>query len=352
MKIDLHTHILPRTWPDWTARTGYPGWVYLDHKNPSCACMMQTTVQGPPKSFREIGDNCWSPERRLEEMDACGIDVQVLSTVPVMFAYWAKAADAYDLARLLNDDIAQTCANSPSAKINGLKRFEGLGTIPMQDTDLACRELERCVNDLGLRGVQIGTHVNQTNLGEQALRPIFQRAASLGAAVFIHPWDMLGGERLSKYWMPWLVGMPAETTTAICSVLFSGLLNAAPTLRLCFAHAGGAFPFTVGRIDHGFQARPDLCALDTTTPPRDAIRQASTGQPAKFWIDSLTHDPAALRLAIDVMGPERIALGSDYPFPLGEARAGEMIEGMHDLPTQTREWLLWKAAMEFLLRPL
>ena len=340
LKVDLHTHILPERWPNWTARTGYPGWIRLEHHKPCCARMMRGD-----HFFREIGHNCWDARERLRECDACGVDVQVLSTVPVMFSYWAKPQDAYDLSRLLNDHIAGVAREHPS-------RFVGLGTIPLQAPELAVRELERCVRELGMAGVQIGTHVNGDNLDDPKLFPIFQAAADLGAAVFVHPWDMLGKERMGKYWMPWLVGMPAETCLAICSVLFSGLLDRLPALRIAFAHGGGSFPGTIGRLDHGYHARPDLVAVDSPRRPREWLADPATGRPARFWVDSLTHDESCLRSLIKQMGAERVALGSDYPFPLGEACPGQMIEQMADLSEETKALLLGGAAMEFLESPV
>ena len=208
MKIDLHTHILPETWPDLTEKYGYPGFIRLDHHRPCRARMMCGTT-----FFREIEDDCWSPARRLADCDAAAVDVQVLSTVPVMFSYWAKPADALDLSKLLNDHIAGVVAEHP-------QRFVGLGTVPMQEPDLAVGELRRCVEDFHLACIDIGTHVNDWNLNEPALFAVFEAAADLGAAVFVHPWDMKGKERMGKYWLPWLVGMPAETALSICSMVF------------------------------------------------------------------------------------------------------------------------------------
>lgn len=325
-KIDLHTHVLPKEWPDLEARYGYPGFVRLEHHRAGCARMI---VGG--SVFREIGDNCWDPVKRLAECDAAGVDVQVLSTVPVMFSYWAKPAHGLELSWILNDHLASIAARWPS-------RFLGLGTIPLQDPDLAVRELERCVVDLGLSGVQIGSNVNGRNLDDPALFPVFERAAELGAAVFVHPWEMVGRERMPRYWLPWLVGMPAETTIAICSVIFGGVLERLPSLRIGFAHGGGSFPGTFGRIRHGFAARPDLvpCAPESYL--------------GRFYVDSLVHDPEALRLLIRLVGAERIALGSDYPFPLGEDVPGAMIESMGDLDPAVRARLLAGTAMEFLGR--
>ena len=327
MKIDLHTHILPKKWPDLRERYGYGGFVQLEHHGPGCARMM---IDG--RLFREIEDNCWDPGRRLGDCRRHAVDVQVLSTVPVMFSYWAQPNDTYDLSRLLNDHLAEVVRQFP-------QRFVGLGTLPLQAPDLAIRELERCIKDLGLCGIEIGSHVNDWNLDHPALFPVFEAAEQLGAAVFVHPWDMLARERMSKYWLGWLVGMPAETCLAICSLMFSGVFERLPRLRFCFAHGGGAFPGTISRIEHGFQVRPDLCAVETTKNPRSYL--------GHFFLDSLVQDPDALLHLIRLAGADKIVLGSDYPFPLGEAEPGKLIESM-ELPQHTKERLLSENALNFL----
>ena len=328
MKIDIHTHILPRDWPDLRQRYGCDGFVQIEHTGAGCARLV---ING--QTFREIQDNTWDPRRRLADCQAVGVDVQVLSTVPVMFCYWAKAEHAHDLSRLLNDHIAEVVREYP-------RHFVGLGTLPMQDPDRAVRELERCINELGLCGVEIGSHVNDWNLDHPSVFPVLEAAQELSAAVFVHPWDMLGRERMSKYWLAWLVGMPAETALAICSVIFGGVLDRLPRLRIAFAHGGGAFPGTIGRIEHGFHVRPDLCAVHTKNSPRSYL--------GRFYLDSLVHDADALRGLIKLVGADRIALGSDYPFPLGEAVPGQLIESMTDLSPATKQRLLAGTALEFL----
>jgi len=343
LKIDLHTHILPHDWPDLDAKYGYGGFVRLEHYQPCCARMMIGD-----RLFREITDNVWDPKRRIEDCDRDKISMQVLSTVPVMFSYWAKPADALDLSRRLNDHIAEVVRAHPT-------RFAGLGTIPLQDPDLAALELERCVRELGLRGTQIGTHVDANphsgrvdtlNLDNSSLQSVWSAAEQLGAAIFVHPWDMLGKERMPNYWLPWLVGMPAETSLAICSMIFGGVFDRFPKLRVAFAHGGGAFPITAGRIEHAFHVRPDLCATETKANPKSYLADGHT--PARFYVDSLVHDPAALRLLIQLFGAQRVALGSDYPFPLGEAHAGKLIESMNELSANQKAQLLSETAREFL----
>ncbi len=295
MKIDLHTHILPRDWPDLDAKYGYGGFIRLDHYKPCCARMMIGD-----RVFREITDNVWDPKRRIEECDREKISMQVLSTVPVMFSYWAKPADALDLSRRLNDHIAEVVREHPT-------RFAGLATIPLQDPDLAAIELERCVRELGLRGVQIGTHVDANphsgridtlNLDNASLQPVWNAAEQLGA----------------------------------------------------FAHGGGAFPFTIGRIEHAFHVRPDLVSMENKTNPRKYLARFDHREviPARFYVDSLVHDAGALRTLLNLFGARRIALGSDYPFPLGEAHPGEVIQSMKELSAKDKARLLSGTAREFL----
>jgi len=347
MKIDLHTHILPREWPDLDAKYGYGGFIRLDHYKPCCARMMIGD-----RVFREITDNVWDPKRRIEECDREKISMQVLSTVPVMFSYWAKPADALDLSRRLNDHIAEVVREHPT-------RFAGLATIPLQDPDLAAIELERCVRELGLRGAQIGTHVDANphsgridtlNLDNASLQPVWNAAEQLGTAIFVHPWDMVGKERMPKYWLPWLVGMPAETSLAICSMIFGGVFYRFPKLRVAFAHGGGAFPFTIGRIEHAFHVRPDLVSTENKTNPRKYLARFDHREviPARFYVDSLVHDAGALRMLLNLFGARRVALGSDYPFPLGEAHPGEVIQSIKELSAKDRARLLSGTAREFL----
>jgi aminocarboxymuconate-semialdehyde decarboxylase len=207
------------------------------------------------------------------------------------------------------------------------------------------RELERCINELGLAGIEIGSHIDtpngsNLNLNVPGVYPVFEAAAELGAAVFVHPWDMMGQSEMPRYWLPWLVGMPAETARAICCMIFGGVFERLPNLRVCFAHGGGAFPYTIGRIEHGFNVRPDLCAVDNSINPRDYL--------GRFWVDSLVHDPDALRYLVRTVGEKNVALGSDYPFPLGEHHPGSLIESMQDFSDELKERLLAINGFEFL----
>ncbi len=307
LTIDIHTHILPENIPNFREKFGYGGFIHLDHHKPCCARMMMDN-----KFFREIEDNCWSAEARIKECGHHHVDVQVLSTVPVMFSYWAKPYDCLEVSKFLNDHIADIVARYP-------KRFIGLGTVPMQDAELAIEELKRC-KEIGLKGIQIGSHVNDWNLSSPELFPIFEAAQDLEMSVFVHPWDMMGKDKMERYWLPWLVGMPAETSLAICSMIFGGVFERLPNLKVAFAHGGGSFPSTIGRVEHGFNVRPDLCAIDNNVNPRDYL--------GKFYIDSLVHDPQALDFVINTMGEDFVALGTDYPFPLGELAPGKLINSM------------------------
>ncbi|MGP1346034.1 MAG: amidohydrolase family protein [Phycisphaerales bacterium] len=347
--VDVHTHILPPNWPDLAEKYGYGRWVTMvpKHDDKGLCCGGRMLIAG--EKFRDVSLNCFDHGVRLSECDALGVDVQVLSTVPVMFSYWAQPEHTLELAKRINDHIAEVCRAHPN-------RFIGLGTVPMQAPDLAIREMERCMNELGMVGIEIGSHIEQPrsldwNLSEPALFPFFEAADRLGAAIFVHPWDMMGEKDMGKYWLPWLVGMPAETARAVCSMIFAGVFERLPNLRVMFAHGGGSFPYTIGRIEHGWQCRPDLVAIDSTRNPWSYLAQPPS-TPAHFYVDSLVHSRNALRYLLALMDERRVAMGSDYPFPLGEAKPGAMIDSMYDLTDDTKQRLLGGTALEFLNRTI
>ena len=302
--IDTHTHIIPKHLPDFSKKFGYGEFITLDHHAAGKAWMMQGN-----KRFREITENCWDPLVRIEEMQQHHADMQVICTIPVMFSYWAKANDGLEVSRFLNDDIAATVSNHPD-------KFVGLATVPMQDTTLAVKELERSMN-LGFKGVQIGSNINNLNLNEAQFDEFFAACESLNAAILIHPWQMMGQEHMSKYWLPWLVGMPAEISRAICSMIFGGVFEKYKNLKVCFAHGGGSFLPTISRIEHGWDCRPDLVAIDNQKNPKDYL--------GKFWVDSHVCDHKMLQYIIDMVGADKVVQGSDYPFPLGEVVPGELV---------------------------
>lgn len=326
LKIDMHTHIIPKKLPDWTKKFGYGDFIFLEEKDQHTADMMQGG-----KYFRTIRENCWDEKVRIEEYKENHTQTQVVCTIPVMFSYWAKPQDGLEVSRFLNDHIIELVNQYP-------KNYIGLGTIPMQDTDLAIKELER-IQKLGMVGIQIGSNINNENLSEDRFFPIFEACERLGMAVMIHPWQMMGFDDMRKYWLPWLVGMPAETSRAACSLIFSGTLERLPNLRVCFSHAGGSFIPTIGRIEHGFNCRPDLVAIDNKVNPREYL--------GKFWVDCITHDIDMLKYILNAQGSNRVCLGSDYPFPLGDLEIGKFIEDS-DLSQKTKEDIFANSTLEWL----
>jgi aminocarboxymuconate-semialdehyde decarboxylase len=329
MKIDIHAHILPESWPDLKERYGYGGFIYMDHYKKGSARMMKDNGQ----FFREVQENCWNPEAIIADLDIHKVDKMVLCTVPVLFNYWIKPKDALDWCRFLNDHLA-------SVQQKWSKRFISMGTLPMQDTEFSIKEMRRCKEDLNIRCFEIGSHIEDRNLDHKSFFPLWEAAQDMNVSFFVHPWDMMGTEKMKNYFLPWLVGMPAETSLAICSMIFGGVFDTFPKLRVMFAHGGGAFPFTVGRVSHGWHARPDLCNINEISDPRKYI--------GRFWIDGITHDDEALKFLIQLFGPEKIAYGTDYPFPLGDLEHGKFIEQMPDLSSEAKSQILGKTAIEFL----
>ena len=329
LKIDSHTHILPKKMPNWSEKFGYGDFIYLQHHKKGFAKMMRGN-----QFFREIKSNCWDAEERIEEYKQFNTQVQVVCTIPVMFSYWAKPLDCLALSEFLNDHIGKLVEKYP-------KQYIGLGTVPMQDAELAVKELER-FKEIGLVGLQIGSNINDENLNEERFYPIFEACERLNLAVMVHPWNMMGEKNMQRYWLPWLVGMPAETSRAICSMIFGGIFEKLPKLRVMFAHAGGSFLPTIGRIEHGFDCRPDLVAIDNNFNPRNYI--------TKFWVDSITHDPLMLEYVLKLQGSKKVMLGSDYPFPLGDLEIGKFIEEMN-LSEQVKEDIFCNSVLEWLDLP-
>ena len=327
--IDIHNHFFPRAWPDLAARYGTPNWPWIKHTEAG-----QADVMMGDRFFRHIYSACWDPQKRLEEMDRDGIETQVLSATPVLFAYDRPVEHALDCAQLFNDAALELCAP-------GKGRLKALCQVPLQDVDAACKELSRCMR-AGHLGVQIGNHIGEKNLDDPGIVTFLHHCADENAAVLVHPWDMFGQSRMPKYMMPWTVGMPAETQLGIVAMILGGAFDKLPrNLRICFAHGGGSFAFLLGRLQNAWQHHPaahGVCEL----APKDYLN--------RFYVDSAVFDSRALHYLVETMGAERVMLGSDYPFPLGEHRVGELIRSS-ELPQRTKSRLFGENAEEFLKLP-
>lgn len=298
MRIDIHTHFLPPDWEDWTAKFGGSRWPRMEHLD-SCSANMMIG----DRIFRRVTDQCWSPQRRVADMDDLGIDIQVLSPVPIMLSYWAEAKACQAFARLQNEYCAEIVSNHPT-------RFQGMATVPLQDTGLAIAELRFAVENLGLRAVEIGSFPGGRDLDSPEIFPFFEACCELDVSVFVHPADaILGKERMGEYYLPNIAGNPLETAFAITRFIFGGVPDRLPGLRICFAHGGGAFVYILGRITHGWNIREEPRQF-TDRPPIDYAR--------RLYFDSLTHSPDNLRFLLDKLGNDRVVIGTDYPFGLGE----------------------------------
>ncbi|MFC8689434.1 amidohydrolase family protein [Brevibacillus porteri] len=326
MRVDFHTHIIPEDVPNLAERFHGERWPVL-HR--TCTCGANIMVGG--KVFREVTDQVWDPQKRIHDMQREGVDMQVLSPIPVTFSYWAPAAEAEVMARIQNDFIAETVNQHPN-------HFIGLGTVPLQDTDVAIREMDRCMHELGLRGIEIGTNVNGNNLDDPALIPFFEMCQTWDVPLFVHPWETLGRERMPRHNLMYTVGMPSETALAAASLILGGVIEKFPRLKICFAHGGGSFPYILPRLDQGWKVWPHLRLIDQ--PPSVYAKQ--------FYFDSLTYDPMNIQYMLERFGEDKIMMGSDYPFLLRETPPGEVIDHTLELTDGQKRALLGENALRFL----
>jgi aminocarboxymuconate-semialdehyde decarboxylase len=324
--IDIHNHFFPESWPDLAARYGTPNWPWIKHPEPGKADIMVGD-----RFFRHVYSACWDPEVRLREMDRDGIDLQVISATPVLFAYERPVEHALDCAQTFNDAALELCSR-------GKDRLKSFCQVPLQNIDAACKELSRSMRS-GHLGVQIGNHVGSKNLDDPGIVTFLHHCADVGAAVLVHPWDMFAQDRMPKYMMPWTVGMPAETQLSVVALILSGAFDRLPsTLRVCFAHGGGSFAFLLGRMENAWHHHP-VARGECQHPPSHYLN--------RFYVDSAVFDQRALQFLVETMGAGQVMLGSDYPFPLGEERVGTLIR-QSNLPQDAKIKLLSGNAMRFL----
>ncbi|WP_174614626.1 amidohydrolase family protein [Virgibacillus ihumii] len=326
MRVDFHTHIVPENITDIAEKFGNGHFPKLEK---TCSCGANIMIDG--NVFREVTDQVWSPEKRIQDMDAEGVDIQVLSPIPVTFSYWAAVDEAEEMSKLQNDFIANTVNQSPD-------RFIGLGTVPLQNVKASIEEMDRCIHELGLKGIEIGTNINGKNLDEPEFASFYEAAEKWNVPLFIHPWETLGRERMPRHNFMYTVGMPSETALAAASLINSGIMEKHPNLKVCFAHGGGSFPYILPRLDQGWNVWPSLRL--TSKPPSHYTKN--------FYFDSLNYDPLNIQYLADRFGYNRIVLGSDYPFLLREVPPGKIVEGTNQLSKEKREAILGNNALELL----
>jgi len=324
--IDMHTHFFPRELPDLAGKFGTDGWPRIEATGPTTS-----TIYIDDKHFRDITRECWDVTARLESMDADGIELQVICSTPVLHQYDRPADHAVEMAKLTNDMAMEIVAK-------GQGRLAALCQVPLQDIDIASKELSRCMA-AGHKGVQIGNHVGDVNLDSEEMVSFFTHCAEEGAAVLIHPWDMMGRERMRNNMTMYSVGMPAETHLTISSMILGGVFDAVPeSFRVCFAHGGGSFAGTVGRLDQVWHYGPNGKGK-ATKPPSEYVD--------RFSVDSMVFDPRVLEFLVRIMGEDQVMLGSDYPFAIGEKSIGHTVRDT-DLSDVAKQKILSDNAKRFL----
>lgn len=327
MKIDMHAHFLPPVTQQEAASLDaeQAPWLTVDAGGETGQIMKGK------EPFRPVYRALWDPALRLEEMDKHGVDIQIVSATPIMFGYAFAGHKTAVWAARMNDLALEHCAADP-------KRLKALAQVPLQDLDLACAEASRAVK-AGHVGVQIGNHLGPRDLDDEHLVQFLIHCANNNIPILAHPWDMMTDGRMKKWMLPWLVSMPAETQLGILSLILSGAFERIPpSLKLCFAHGGGSFAFLLGRVDNAWRCR-DIVREDCPHPPSSYTN--------RFYTDSAVFDPGALRLLVEVMGADRVMLGSDYPFPLGEQSIGKLVMEHKDLDDRQKQLICADNAAHF-----
>jgi aminocarboxymuconate-semialdehyde decarboxylase len=273
-----------------------------------------------------------NPTAKLSAMDRKGIDLSVLSPPPPLFYYWADPEKGSDIARQVNDGIAEFVATN-------LERFRGMATVPMQDAEKAVEELERAVAEHGFRAVEIGTSVEGRQLTEEAFRPVLERASELGVLVLTHPYYVGAKEGLRNYYLTNLIGNPYDSTLMVANLMFGGVLDELPDLKICVAHGGGFAPYQIGRLEHGYKVRPETRAR-SKTPPGELLR--------RLFFDTLTFNPLSLRYLVDLVGREQVVLGTDAPFDMGDEDPLQTVGAIPNLTPEEQEAILGDTAAQLL----
>lgn len=317
MKIDIHWHCVPETYVSAVRERGNE---YPERVRVGSSGQVEMFVDG--QRWKPLTDQDHNTKRMIRDMDESGRDVAVLSGYPWLFHYELDAEKGEGIAKEVNDGIAQMVSEHSD-------RLAGMGTVPLQHAPMALKELERVVNQLGMRAVEIGSNVKGKNLDEPEFFPFFEKVQALGVLVFIHPsLNVAGIERMGRYHLLNLIGNPTETAVGIGSLIYGGILERLPELKLCFAHAGGSMPYLIGRLDHGYKVRPEC---------KSAIPKAPSEYFKRLYFDTIAHSPQGLLYLIQSVGSDKVLLGSDYPADMADPQPVATVDKLGQISQADKE---------------
>lgn len=335
--IDIHSHFFPKTWTNLQEKFGGNDWPWLKHlPRTSEGSFDKAMLMKGEKEFRPIYSACWDADVRLQQMDEHGLEQQIISATPILFAYEKPIEQALYCAQLFNDAALEICEK-------GNNRLFAMAQVPLQNIDAACKEASRAMKS-GHVGIQIGNHVGEKNMDDEGVLTFLQHCASEDIPVFVHPWDMMASERTKDYMMGWTVGMPAETQLSIVSMILGGGFDkVSQNLKICFAHGGGSFAFLLGRLDNAWHFR-DIARGKSENPPSHYLD--------RFYLDTAVFDHDSLDLLVKKMTTKKLMFGTDYPFPLGEQKMGRLIKTSQTLTKTEQQQLLANNAEQFFNLPI